>query len=368
MSGRDDVPPDAQSYARNRLHRHRRRPSGSGRQSVPHRPRRRARGARARPARRALAERTVGLAAAADAELDDPAPRLVLRRHRSGRAGRGPGGRRPFLLRRRRPAMDARHGCRQRGGEPRGRLGPGPADAHPGRAAAPDDRPGAGPGVRRWRRPGGLLRYRHRHAAGPLRPDREPPGPAAGGDLALCRRRDRPAPGATLVRQRRSFRRRRRPALRPAPPGRGARRARCRHRRPGRFTLPGRPACGGQRQGAGPPGRLGNRTGGPGSQQRCAHRAPARIGRGPGRHRCLPREARAGLGAGGGQGEGGGEDRADGESRCTHTGRTSPAAPGLRQRRAPYARVGRSRTTTRRSRTIAARYSSQSSCSPESCR
>ena len=91
-------------------------------------------------------------------------------------------------------------------------------------------RPGTGPrrGLRRRCRPGRLLRHRHRQHRGPLRPDRKPLGPAAGGDLpyvieAIGPRRP------SMVRHRRALRCRDRTADRPGPPagrtrahGRGA--------------------------------------------------------------------------------------------------------------------------------------------------
>ena len=53
-------------------------PGRLGHEPVPHRRRHRSRRARTRPHRRALAQRTLGLAAAAHAQLGQPAPRMVL--------------------------------------------------------------------------------------------------------------------------------------------------------------------------------------------------------------------------------------------------------------------------------------------------
>ena len=69
-------------------HRHRRdrcRPCRTGRQPAAHRGGPRARGARPGTGRRALAQRALGLAAAAVAELDDPPARLGVPRSRPGR-------------------------------------------------------------------------------------------------------------------------------------------------------------------------------------------------------------------------------------------------------------------------------------------
>ena len=59
--------------------------AGLAAQPLPHRARPGPPRARARPHRRALAQRTVGLAAPAHPELDDPAARMDLRRRRSRR-------------------------------------------------------------------------------------------------------------------------------------------------------------------------------------------------------------------------------------------------------------------------------------------
>ncbi len=157
-----------------------------------------------------------GLIAALTAALDG-----LGRRRRRARGGAGR--RRRLVLRRRRPQLDARHGrapARPTNREDCAR--PRPPDAHAGRTAQADHRPRARRGLRRRRRPGRLLRHRHRRAGGEVRPDRKQAGPAAGGDLALRDRRDRRAPGAALVRHRRDLRRRRSAAHRPA--ARGGRR------------------------------------------------------------------------------------------------------------------------------------------------
>ena len=72
--------------------RHRRRACGTGDEPLPHRALDRSRRARTRRGRQLLAPRTLGLAAAADAELAEPAARLSLRRRRPRRLhddGRG---------------------------------------------------------------------------------------------------------------------------------------------------------------------------------------------------------------------------------------------------------------------------------------
>src|SRR3546814_8598802 len=60
-----------------------------------------------------------------------------------------------------------------------------PPDARAGRVAKAHHRPRPRRGLRRRRRAGGLLRHRDRRRRREVRPDREPAGPAAGGDLAL---------------------------------------------------------------------------------------------------------------------------------------------------------------------------------------
>ena len=76
--------PEASHALRPSRH-HRRRPGRTGDEPLPHAAPHRARRAGARADRRALAQRAVGFAATADAELDDQASRLVVRRRRSRR-------------------------------------------------------------------------------------------------------------------------------------------------------------------------------------------------------------------------------------------------------------------------------------------
>ncbi len=92
----------------------------------------------------------------------------------------------------------------------------------------PTDRPGQRLGLRRRRRPDRLLRYRDRRATAPILAERGQARPGAGGDLALCDRRDRPSPRAPHVPDRRDFRRRRSRAHRTAAPVRRAGRVGCR--------------------------------------------------------------------------------------------------------------------------------------------
>ena len=73
------------SHALRPSRHHRRRPGRIGDEPLPHAAPHRARRAGARADRRALAQRAVGFAATADAELDDQATRLVVRRRRSRR-------------------------------------------------------------------------------------------------------------------------------------------------------------------------------------------------------------------------------------------------------------------------------------------
>ena len=78
-----------------RHRRHRRRPRRPGRQPAAHRRRPRPRRPRPRSGRRALAHRALGLPAPADAELDDPAAGLELRRARPRRLPQRRRARRP---------------------------------------------------------------------------------------------------------------------------------------------------------------------------------------------------------------------------------------------------------------------------------
>ena len=226
--------------------RHRRRPRRPGDEPLPQRALDRSRGARARGGRQLVAPRALGLAAAADAQLAEPAARLSLRRRRSRRLHDDGRGDRVRLRLRRRGRCAGAHAHDGHVGQADRRRVPTSTTDHGvlrlplpscwraapamSRTCRPFDRPCRRPSSASRRsttairtscrgRRAGRRRVGHRRAAGrrdsPLRPPRDAVGRRARADAEDLSRPRRAVVDGRVRRLEPALRRDRRPHARP---------------------------------------------------------------------------------------------------------------------------------------------------------